>query len=106
MQGAVSTAVTSAVKRLRASELEGTGANSACTPCVVDCLHVLCCWRDQQARQLDQGLLPALAAARSRAKRCAIVLALEVERLVYHQTVLVWETNAWPMLRWVGDCVN
>ena len=65
--------MTSALKRLRASELQGSEAGSACTPCVVDCLHVLCRWRDQQARQLDQGDLAALAAAEIH----AIVLALE-----------------------------
>ena len=62
MQGAITGAVASALKRLRTSEPEGSKAGSMCTPCVVDCLHVLCRWRDQQARHLDQGASPALAA--------------------------------------------
>lgn len=54
-QAAVNAAVTSALRRAKAPAAQACGPKDASLSCMADCMHVLCQWRDERARLLDEG---------------------------------------------------
>ncbi len=55
VQAAVNAAVTSALRRAKAPAAQTSGPEDASLSRMADCMHVLCQWRDERARSLDEG---------------------------------------------------
>ena len=55
MQAAVNAATASALRRAHAPAAQAQAPKDPGASRTADCMHVLCAWRDQRARMLDEG---------------------------------------------------